>query len=33
MCDQVIKVVDEISYLGVTLGNEGGWNKHKTNKW
>jgi hypothetical protein len=29
MYDQLIEVVNEISYLGITLESTGGWNRHK----
>jgi hypothetical protein len=29
MYDQLIDVVNEISYLGVALESTGGWNRHK----
>jgi hypothetical protein len=29
MYDQLTDVVNEISYLGVTLESTGGWNRHK----
>jgi hypothetical protein len=29
MDDQLIDVVNEISYLGITLESTGGWNRHK----
>lgn len=28
--DQIMELVDEISFLGVTLGSTRSWNKHRT---